>query len=69
MVVSPAKSTQATESVWRPLPASKLEMANKGVTEAIDPDTCEVRDLRQFLRDRGDFISGSKRELVQRVGV
>ena len=41
--------------------------SNKGITEAFNPDNCKVRDLRKFLRDHGEFISGNKTEFIERA--
>ncbi|KAH3748206.1 hypothetical protein DPMN_182644 [Dreissena polymorpha] len=41
--------------------------SNKGFNEAFNPDKCKVRDLRNFLQDHGEFISGNKTELIARA--
>ena len=40
---------------------------NKGISDALDINNCKVRDLKRFLRDRGEFVSGSKSELIERA--
>ncbi|XP_041376830.1 uncharacterized protein LOC121389299 [Gigantopelta aegis] len=42
-------------------------MADKAFTQAFNSDVANVRELKTFLRDRGEQVSGNKPELVRRA--